>query len=239
MSFVSNGFQLDIIAIRDVRNSIIAGFVLFLITLPFVRSRKSFFGAGAARKILLSVRFASLLECALTIPLFYCIINLGSPIAINSFAIYGDGNSWIYGFGRPSVGLALITFGIIAGMHPVPRMLCIIGTVHTVTFDSLSAYQVMDYYIQMNNNLAPNPAKYTQTILRYYYYRDLFSITTCIYLLIMTIFAAIVMGCRNPQLISYQLIDGEHLNRSRIMNEQSKNRRHMDDFDHSEDQRKS
>lgn len=236
MSFILNGFESDVVALKGVRNSILVGFGLFIVTLPFIRSTKSFFDARAARKILLVVRGASLLELLLIIPLFYCVINLGSPITTNSYTVYGDGNSWIYGYGRPSVGFAFITFGIVAGMHPIPRIFCIVGAICAIIFDSLSALQVMDYYSQMNDNLAPNPAKYTQTTLLYYYYRDLSSITTCTYLLIMTLLASIVMGCRNPQLISYHLIDNEHLDRSRIMNEQSKNRRYIDELDHGEDQ---
>ena len=236
MSFILNGFKSDVVALKDVRNSILLGFGLFLFTLPFMRSSKSFFDARAARKILLLLRGASLLALLLIIPLFYCVINLGSPITTNSYTVYGDGNTWIYGYGRPSAGFALITFGIVAGMHPIPRIFCIIGATSAIIFDSLSAFQVMDYYSQMNNNLAPNPAKYTQTTLLYYYYRDLSSITTCTYLLMMTLLASIVMGCKNPQLISYHFIDNEHFNRSRIMNEQSKNRRYIDELDHGDDQ---
>ena len=234
--YISAGFNSKIISVNHIRNALLVGFGLFLISLPLYRSKKSFFDAAAAKKVLLSVRFISVIETFWIAPLLYCVISLGSPILINPYTPYGNGNSWIYGFGRPSMGIVLINFGMIAGMHHVPRIMCITGCLLEIIFDSVSAFQVMSYIDLMNNNSAPNPGKYTIDLLRYYYYRDISSIAICTYLLMMTLFATLIMGCTTSQLISYQLLDGEDLDRCHIMNQQSKLRQYLDECDNLGDQ---
>ena len=161
-------------------------------------------------------------------PLLYCAIDLGSPIIFSTLP-FNIGVSWIYGYGRPALGISLIVFGLIAGMHPLPRILCIIGCAQALVFDSISAFQVSDYQGQMKNNLAPAPNKYSTAMLSNYYIRDMSSITICTYLLMTTSFASLIMGCSCPQTISYVRVDDEGLDRCSIMKQQSILRSHLCD----------
>lgn len=121
-NYIAAGFNTGVAAVNDIRNSALIGIGLFLVTLPFLRSKKSFFDAAAAKKLLIPVRFVSLIEVFWLVPLLYCVISFGSPIRLGPYTPYGVNNSWIYGFGRPCMGIVLINFGMVAGMHPAPRV---------------------------------------------------------------------------------------------------------------------
>lgn len=227
---VFDSFTLDIAALTDARNSFIIGFGLFLLTLLILRIQQSLFDEVVAKKIITIIRFLSILEILWIGPLLYCVIDLGSPIVLSTLP-YNLGVSWIYGFGRPSLGVILIIFGLIAGMHSVPRLLCIIGCAQALVFDSISAFQVNDYQNQMRNNLAPLPSNYSTAMLSSYYFRDISSIAICTYLLMITSFASVMLGCSGPQTISYVRVDGEGFDRCQIMMQQSTLRSCIDNSD--------
>lgn len=227
---VFGSFTSEITALTDARDSFIIGFGVFVLTLLIIRNQQSLFDEVVAKKIVTIIRFLSILEIFWMSPLLYCVIDLGSPIVLSTLP-YNIGVSWIYGFGRPSLGFVLIIFGLIAEMHPLPRLLCIIGCAQAVVFDSISAFQVNDYQSQMRNNLAPAPSNYSTAMLSLYYYRDISSIAICTYLLMMTSFASLILSSNGSQTISYVRVDGEGFDRCQIMKQQSALRSHIDNSD--------
>mmetsp|Transcript_11216 Transcript_11216/g.10824 ORF Transcript_11216/g.10824 Transcript_11216/m.10824 type:complete len:252 (-) Transcript_11216:1207-1962(-) len=228
-------FNSSVVSLNDIRNSVLVGFGIFIFSLPFLRSRKSFFDIIAAKKVLRVVRYAVILEALWLLPLLFCVIEFGSPILIDPFTAYGDGNSWIYGFGRPCLGVVLIFFGIVAGMHPAPRIMCILGCAQAIVFDSFSALQVGDYFNQIQQHSAPPAGKYSKLELLYYYYRDVSSIAISSYLLMMTLFLSLILGCYQS-LIPYQILDGGDLDRCEVMRRQMQIRRYIDDAEFQEEQ---
>lgn len=230
MNTIFGSFTSKITALIDARDSFIIGFGVFVLTLLIIRNQQSLFDEVVAKKIITIIRFLSILEMIWMAPLLYCVIDLGSPIVLSTLP-YNIGVSWIYGFGRPSLGFVLIIFGLIAEMHPLPRLLCIIGCAQAVVFDSISAFQVSDYQGQMRNNLAPAPSNYSTAMLSLYYFRDISSIAICTYLLMMTSFASLILSSNGPQTISYVRVDGEGFDRCQIMKQQSALRSHIDNSD--------
>jgi hypothetical protein len=228
-------FNSKVVSLNDIRNSILVGFGIFVFSLPFCRSRKSFFDIIAAKKVLSVVRYVAILEALWLLPLLYCVIDFGSPILINPYTAYGNGNSWIYGFGRPCLGIVLIFFGIVAGMHPAPRVMCILGCAQAIIFDSFSAFQIGSYYTQIQQNSAPQAGKYSKIELLYYYYRDVSSIAISSYLLMMTLFLTLILGCYQS-LIPFRILDGGDLDRCEVMRRQMKVRRYIDDAEFQEEQ---
>jgi hypothetical protein len=227
---VFESFTSDITALTDARNSFIIGFGLFLVSLLIIRNQQSLFDEVVAKKITTIIRFVSILETLWMVPLLYCAIDLGSPIILSTLP-YNIGVSWIYGFGRPSLGIVLIIFGLIAGIHPLPRLICITGCAQAIIFDSISAFQINDYQSQMRNNLAPVPSNYSTAMLSNYYFRDISSIAICTYLLMTTSFASVILGCYGPQTMPYVRVDGESFDRCQIMKQQSTLRSYTDNTD--------
>lgn len=225
--FIPGSFNSEITAVTAIRNSCLIGFGLFLATLPIIRSRNSLFDVAVAKRVLIVMKVVSIIEVLWTSPLLYSAIYLGCPI-MNPGISSDNGLRWVYGFGRPSVGLTLIFFGLIAGMHPVARLLCITGSVQTIVFDSISAFQVRDYAIQITNNLAPLPGKFSFEALLMYYYRDIISISICSYLLLVTSFTMVVVGFCNPQVVPYVKLAVEELDRCEVMRQQSQMRQSPD-----------
>jgi hypothetical protein len=227
---IFESFTSDIGALTDARNSFIIGFGLFLVTLLIIRSQQSLFDEIVAKKITAIIRILSILEIFWMAPLLYSAMDLGSPIVLSTLP-YNIGVSWIYGLGRPSLGIFLIIFGLIAGIHPLPRLLCIIGSAQALIFDSISAFQINDYQNQMRNNLAPVPSNYSTAMLSDYYFRDISSIVICTYLLMTTSFASVILGCCGPQTVPYVRVDGESFDRCQIMKQQSTLRSCTDNSD--------
>jgi hypothetical protein len=125
------------------------------------------------------------------------------------------------------MGIVLISFGMIAGTHFIPRYLCAIGCLVEAAMDSLSAYQVRDYYTQMIEKAAPG-FNYSSTMLLYYYWRDISSIALCMYTFFLTVHTCCILGFWSPQLIPYNLIDSPELDRCEIMRQQRRLRHEID-----------
>lgn len=229
LAYLPESFSSGITAVADIRNSFLIGFGLFLVTLPIIRSRNSFFDATVAKRVLIVVRVVSILEMIWITPLLYSAVYLGYPIMNPGIS---DDNSfrWVYGFGRPSVGLTLIFFGIVAGMHPVARLLCIAGSLQAIVFDSISAFQVRDYAVQITDKLAPLSGNFSFGMLLLYYYRDVISILICSFLLMVTSFAVLVVGFCNPQVVPYMKLATEDLDRCEVMRQQNQIRQSRDNL---------
>lgn len=221
-----DALQSDEIALVHLRYSFLAGFGIFVILFPFCSSRKSFFDAIAARKIIRNLRLFIVIEFALLGLLFFYFFTKGSPLELHAYLAYGDGDSWLYGFGRPSGGFLMIGFGLLGDMHPFCRILCCIGCCAQILGDGLSAFQVRDYYWQVMNFGAPTNG-YSPTSLLIYYWRDVISFGTCVTLFMFALYLSVVVGCCPPQLIHPALISGQDYDRFSVMSALREKRRNM------------
>ena len=200
----------------------IAAFIIFV---PFYRSRKSFFDAIAARRIVSFLRFAIFCEIFIILPLLYFTIDYGYPVSYpyNSLALtYGtkNSNSWVFGYGRPITGIITIGFGFFADMHIGPRVTCLFGSALQAVLDAFSYLQVNDYIIQTKHYSAPL-GKYTSSTLAFYELRDVISFSCCIWTFLLCGHLCNVVGWCQPPYISYSTIVGGPLDRCEVMRKQS------------------
>ena len=183
----------------------------------------------AARKASRVILLLTGLEIFWIAPLIYCVGNLGSPVLVGATTSYGTGTSWVFGWGRPCMGIVFIAFGATASMHPMPRILCMTGCGLQIVFDAMSAFQVRTYIDEMDTLAAPAPPNYTRQLLLYYYWRDVSSVGVASVLLLMVAHLALVVGCCYPPLIPYRVIEGGDLDRCEVMRQQSRLRQEYDD----------
>ena len=197
--------------------------LFYLLCLPFLSSRKSWTDPISAQKVISLLRFFLFIQFSLNSFLLYCSIFIGAPLfSPYQYTQYGDtGSSWIYGFGRPLCGLIFISFGGIADMHPGPRYICLCACSVQILFDAFSAFQVDDYMFQIKNNEAPYSDKYNGDRMQAYYYRDLASFTCSCVLLMLCLHSIIILGFANPPFIRYQQVDGQDLDRVRVMQDEA------------------
>jgi hypothetical protein len=216
--------------IVNIRDALLLSFVVFFWLAGIVcRSKKSMFDHIAARKASRVILVLTGLEVFWIAPLIYCVGNLGSPVLVGAALTYGTGTSWVFGWGRPCMGIAFIAFGATASMHPVPRFVCMTGCALQIIFDAMSAFQVRNYIDEMDTSAAPAPPNYTRQLLLYYYWRDVSSIGVALVLLLMVAHLALVVGCCYPPLIPYRLIEGGDLDRCEVMRQQSRLRQEYDE----------
>ena len=214
------------ITLVDLKFSFIVGLAVFLIFSPLYGSRKSFFDAIAARNVVTFARFFVFAEILLLLILFYFYFEHGSPLKLHQWLGYGNGDSWLYTYGRPTGGLVFISMGMLAEVHPLNRILCIIGCCGQMFGDALSAYQVNDYINQVASNHAPNN-NYTRNEMLAYYWRDIVSFGVCTMLLLLVGLLTVILGCCEPQLIHPSLVSGNDLDRYAAMRTLKDRRRIM------------
>lgn len=205
--------------ITYLRYAFLLGLAMFVISSPCYRSRKSWWDAVAANRMIGALRVLIMVELLLNLFLVYCVIQYGSPITIGAFTNLGHGQSWLYGYPRPVIGLALIGCGGLGDMHPYPRLLCVLGLFHQICCDAFSAYQVNQYIYQIQHQSAPT-GLYTETLLNIYYYRDLLSFGLCVWILFLNILFIVTVGIWNPPFLTYQTIVGGDFDRCEVMREQ-------------------
>ena len=88
-----------------------AGIVVFW--LFWHRNYATKWGMIAKLRLAVSViKYLVTFEMFVILPLIYYCIVYGPPITINAVTSYGNGDSWIYGYGRPVLGFILIGVGI-------------------------------------------------------------------------------------------------------------------------------
>ncbi len=208
--------------------SFLIGLGLFIILFPFYSSRKSLFDALAARNVIRITRLFIILEFACVITLFYYYFTLGSPITLHAQLAYGNGDSWLYGYGQPTCSLIFICLlGVACDMHPFLRLLTMAGCGVEIMSAALSAYQVRDYYRQIRGLAAPSFGYSAENLLTYYW-RDVISLGLCTTILFLVAFLTCIVGWWPPQLIHPAQISGYDLDRFQVMRTQRTRRRTME-----------
>lgn len=208
------------VALEYEKWSFIAGIGLFVLCLPFCRSKKSFFDVIAARKVMKCLRTLIFLELICLAALFYYYITYGIPIVLNAQISFGNSSyhgNWLYSFPRPTAGVVLIGLGMFGENHPFIRVACMIGCILQVFGDGVSAYQIYDYRHQELYQDAPHTNGYTPNILMGYFMRDIISIglSTCI--CVMAAHLTNIVGWCDPQIIHPSLLTGKDYDRYSAM----------------------
>ena len=164
------------------------------------------------------IRILTLLETVAILPLIYFVVSLGPPFQLNQVTSYGNGDSWIYGYGRPVAGFILIGFGAFSSLSYIIRYIAMLACMTEAVFDCISSIQVYSYKIQTIYNSAPL-GKYSETALTVYIIRDLISIILCLLLLYEYMVICCLLGW-GPQSIPFHLIEGGELDRAGAMRKQ-------------------
>lgn len=196
--------------------SFVGGIGIFVLSLPLLRGRTSFFDVAAARKALKYLRCIIILEIVCLCILSYFYITYGNTIQRHAALSYGNGDSWIYGYGRPSAGIILLCFGFFSDMHPGTRYFCILGCIVEACGDAISAYQVFDYIRQMHHESAPSNGLSTLA-WNVYLWRDIVSFGLCILILFVVSYLSCILGFCHPQLIHPSVISGDDFDRYGVM----------------------
>ena len=114
---------------------LLCSFCLLAALFPLSYGSSSYWGAKSARKVVIMLRFFVTLQLGLNFFLLVYIVDNGSPMTTGQFAQYPHSDrSWTYGYGRPLMGIILITsVGLIADAHPAFRQMLILATSCTRT----------------------------------------------------------------------------------------------------------
>lgn len=222
-AFASKDLVLD-----HIKLSFIIGLGVFIVLFPFYRSKRSFFDAIAAHNVIRMARFFIIVEFGCVVMLFYFYFSRGSPLSLHAPLSYGNGDSWVYGYGRPGATLVFVcVLGLAGEQHPFIRLAAVAGCLVEIVGDALSAYQVHDYYEQVVRLSAPGNG-YSPTQLLHYYYRDLVALGVTTAVLMQLAFLACIVGCWPPQLIHPAAISGYELDRFAVLRENRRRRREME-----------
>lgn len=214
-------------ALRSLEFSFLIGLGIFFLSLPFCRSKKSSWDAICARRVLSLLRLFCFAEvgCLAVLLYFYC--THSNPIYLHAALKYNNKSSWVYGFGRPVAGILFIAFGFFAEIHPVPRLLCMVGTLGEVMGDSLSAFQIHGYISQVQDKGAPNNG-YSINDLNVYFWRDIISVGLCTATFAYTMYLSVMLGFCLPQLIHPSLLSGSFYDRFEVMHVGRLKRKYME-----------
>ena len=170
------------------------------------------------RRLIQLIRFLIIIEIILlisSIVLFKAV--LGPPFQIHVITDYGNGDSWIYGYGRPLTGLALIPVGLLCNMHTIFLYTSLVGCVVEIVFDSISVVQVSDYHMQVIHYGAPS-GQYTTITYSMYVWRDCLSVGICLVLCLAYLYVlSMTSWFRARRSLNFRQIEGGLLNRSAIM----------------------
>lgn len=194
---------------------------IYFVMLPCLGSKKSYWDALAANKLIKIIRVVVFFEVLAMLLLLYCTISLGPPLVLNAFTSYGNGDSWLYGYGRAISGLITVFAGAIGDMHPIARLVCLFGAVGELVGDALSSFQVDGYLTEHEKSNAPL-GHYNIFMMNLYFYRDIASFGLCLLLLFTMGHFTCLTGFCSPSLLSYQTIAGGELDRCEVMRQQRK-----------------
>lgn len=129
-------------SLRHLQYAFVIVICVFVCVIPCLSSRKSWTDAVSARKVLALMRLCIVSQYVLNSFSFFCVVAYGPPF-FTQYTSYGNGSSWLYGYGRPVAGLVFFGFGGIADMHPGPRYICLLACVHQLVCDAFSSFQVL------------------------------------------------------------------------------------------------
>lgn len=205
--------------LQTLKTTFLLSICVFVLFSPCYRSRKSWWDPVAASNMITFLRILVFTEVLSNLMLLYFAIGLGPPIVLHAYTSYGNGDSWIYGYARPLVGILCIGMGTMGDMHAMFRWMCVIGVVHQIIFNALSAFQIGQYIDQVKQLSAPT-GDYTLTALNIYYWRDVLSFGLCIWILLLNSLFLSVVGLTNRPFIRYQEIAGGDFDRAAVMREQ-------------------
>jgi hypothetical protein len=226
-NYIPTAFSVDLIQLNHIKFSFFIGIGVFLISIPFCKSRKSFFDAITARRLAKIFRtFVFLQLISLSILIYFYVTN-GNPVYLHALLQYGNGDSWLYGYGRPSAGMIFISLGLLGALYPLPRLFCMLGCLGQIFGDCLSAYQIRDYYHQVRFNSAPANG-YSQYGLMVYYWRDIVSIGLCTAIFLFGAYLSCIMGWCDPMLIHPSYITGKEQDRYAVLENMRQKRKYME-----------
>lgn len=208
--------------LRNIKLSFLAGLLLFIVCIPYLCSKKSNYQSNiAVQRLLKVVRVCIIFVVVLLAILFYFSINLGIPTIRDTTTNYGYSNStWNYGYGRPVVGIILISFGYIGNLSIYFRLLCILGCLESLCFDVISSVQLSEFIASTDPNIA-HAHNYSIDQLYMLYWRDIISVgfsTTIIYLVA---YMNTLIGWFGNNYISYVKVEGGEYDHEAVM------RRHL------------
>lgn len=134
-------------------------------------------------------------------PLFcFVIAVMVNQNELTSFHYGNSGDSWLYGYARPTFGIIFVGYGLFSDAHPGPRIICLLGCVAQIIAACLAAYQVNDWHDQIKNNSAPNNG-YSDTDLITYYWNEVISVGLATWLLLLLGLLTSILGWCDPQMI--------------------------------------
>lgn len=169
------------------------------------------------RRLIQLIRLLIVLEIVLLIILISFKYLLGPPFQIHVITDFGNGDSWIYGYGRPFAGLALIPLGLLCDMHVAFLYISLAGCIIETALDSIAVIQVSNYQAQVTQYNAP-PGQYTPFDYSLYIWRDCFSISICLFLCLSYIYVLSLTGWfRGRRSLNFRQIEGGLLDRSAVM----------------------
>lgn len=212
-------------ALLRAKYSFLAGLAVFIVFLPFLRSRKSFCDALAAKKVVRVLRFFIFTSCICMSILLYCVCIYGSPIRLHMLTAYSDmgyqssDTSWLFGYGRPAAVILFTGMGMVAEMYPLARLFCIMGCCAEIISGTLSSVQVYAYVVQMMKAQAPPQGMYNRQLILFYFWRDIASIGLSTISLFFALLLTCMVGICNPPYITYHQINGGELDRYKTFRE--------------------
>jgi hypothetical protein len=189
-----------------------------LLFLFFIVLLQAMYFSDEIRRIKMIIRLIRTLvglEILFLLPLLYFEVFFGPPFNTNVITSYGDGDSWIYGYGRPVAGIILIGFGMLSNMHYIIRYICYFGSLAEVAFDIISALQVRNYQISTQTKSAPM-GKYSYNAYSVYILRDLVSMCTCALITMMMSYLTYSLGY-SKQKFPFWKTEGGELDRAEMM----------------------
>jgi hypothetical protein len=220
--------------LKHVKIAFIVGLLTFMLLLIVqkLRGLSAFAGPDAAHASLAFARLLVLGHVAASGVLLYWTVQRPVPIAKTSWPRILVGTryemSWLHHLPRPVIAILSISLGVGAAYHPVPAILCILGSLLELIECTISAVEVRDYITQALVSKAPLCAGWITTgSLMAYYYRDLVSVALVSALLLSVFHVMILVGYVGPvdetekeRLLTYDLVDRGHLDRTGRMREQ-------------------
>ena len=217
-------------ALESIKYCFIFASGIYFLSIPFCRSRKSFWDVVAARLVVKIVKLLTLLQLIALLWLLYDVIKHGSPIQLNPVTQFsgsknsGSNISWNYGYARPVSGMIFFVMGFFSDMHFSFRFCVMTGCWIQAVTTGLSAFQVNGYYHQVVYKSAPLN-NFSRRSLQIYYWRDIFTLGLSMLLLYYILHLSILVGLLNRPFISYQEINGGDIDRCKVMLEQREQRK--------------